>query len=266
MKRVLIKQDENLLNEMVSDLRGFRPALTALKNAYSELQMGPFNKEAFSDIVKNGFSNVYAKYTTNLESELDKTGVKNPILRKTVLSASEPVFDKFRKAYSDLMDYSPVPSRFNTRPMLQLSQISFNSEVFEVSAEDQEVILEQHCRVYLESEAEKAFHSTLTNLRDALNAYLKDFEDYELDGKANGYCGLDTFLRVDGFNASIIAENISYGVTAAGVSKKYNEKRCDAIRQKTERAAETLSKFRSGELDGQIVWTTQLNQTENLIN
>lgn len=265
MKRTLIKENQNLLNEILKDLRGYRPALTNLNDAYDELQMGPLSKEAFRDIVENGLSNIYPKYTANLEAELDKTGVKNPILRKTVLAASEPVFDKFRKAFEDLVNYAPRPSEFNPRPMLALESISYNGEFFEVAAEDQEIILENHCRVYLENEAENAFHNTLSNLQDALNAYLKEFERYELAGKTNGFCGLETFLKLDGSNVTIKPESINYGVSVSDRAKKRIAQKLSDDKQRTEAAAEALRKFHEGDLPGQIIWN-QLNQTENLVN
>ncbi len=263
--RILIKEDRNLLNEIVNDLRGYKPTLTALYNGYNGLQLGSFNNEIFKKITKQGLSHLYTKYQANLEAECDKTGVINPILRKTVMSASEPEFEKFRKVYSDLMDYSPTPSRFNPRPMLELENISFNGENFEVSAVDQEIILERNCRIYLQTEAEKSFHSNLSNLQDAFNNYLKDFEKYELAGKVNGFIGFETFFKIDGFKAKIKPESINHAVTVSQKVKKHTADKMTAIRKQTEAKAEVLSKFKAGELPGQLRWN-QLNQTDNIVN
>ena len=263
-KRILIREDKGLLTEIVQDLHRFKPTLTALTTAFSELCMGPFTNEIFKDLVDNGSANITANYKANLETELDKTGVVNPILRKTVLSASEPTFSKFKTAYTDLIAFTP-PNNTIQRATLTLQYISFIDERFVVTEADQETLLESHCRVYLETDKEKAFHAKLSTLKDAFNAYLKDFQEYELEQKVHGFHGLQTFFNFDNMEVSINPESINYGVTVSEMAKKKHAELVERMQQKKDAEIENQRKFNAGELPEQVAWR-EWNDRINLVN
>lgn len=262
-KRILIKEDRGLLNDIVQDLHRFKPTLSALTGAFEDLYMGvDFSDKIFKDLISNGLSNISISYKANLEKELDKTGVLNPILRKTVLSASEPVFNKFETAYTNLVNYTQ-PNNTISRITLTLENISFTDGKFVVTEAEQEILLENHCRVYLETEKEKAFYATITTLKDAFNGYFKAFQEYELDHKVQGFYGIETFLEFNEMDVSIKPESINYGVTISEKEKMKHTERMQIAQQKRDTEAENQRKFKAGELPGQILWK-KLN--EDLIN
>lgn len=151
MERLLINQDDQRFKEIVRDFNMFKPLLDNLKSAYEALNIGSFNNEVFSDIRENGSVNIKERFETELNNQLDVSGVKFPALRKELFEGSLPLLHSFVKACDE------VPSFINRNPhaTYELSYVGYqNGEFTPYTDESKELILENYCRLYTETEQE----------------------------------------------------------------------------------------------------------------
>lgn len=168
-EREMIFQDNGLLKDILKDLNNYYPLLRKVQNTYEALSLGSLTPQIFGEI-KTGTDGIAARYRGELTHQLDAAGVKHPNLRKSALRGTEIPLQEFSQAVDELQRFRP-PQRAASNIPLPLKSISYESGEFIVNGADREVILENHCRIYLETIGEKELFSALASLEKSYNEF-----------------------------------------------------------------------------------------------
>ncbi|SFG23936.1 hypothetical protein SAMN04488033_1454 [Salegentibacter agarivorans] len=170
-KRTLLKEDLTIWKQMTKDLVKLRPSLQKMKNAYLDLELGEFSNEIFHDATSNRTAVIRKKYITGIEKELSATGIKSSVVIQPVLNNAENQFNEFLKSIEAVKNFEFPRGYDKHLPKLKLKHITYyDYDAFEIAQEDQEEILEEHCRLYLEGDQEHETHRKVKN-------FLEVFED-----------------------------------------------------------------------------------------
>lgn len=164
-KRILLFEDKPLMNEICGDLNQYLPFLNRVKKNYDNLEMGAFSNEIFKEIVLKGIVGIEDNFTKYLENQMEKMDVTNSVLKQNLLNGCKPLFQRFVDSVNELKKFKP--DTYSRVTGLKLKFISFKNEVFYLSENDKEEILENNCRVYLENEKELELHKDLTKFIEA---------------------------------------------------------------------------------------------------
>jgi hypothetical protein len=210
-KRTLIHEDRSMLSTIVADLKIFIPAMSELKKAYEKLEVGKFTSDVYKQLVSD--SAIIDKTREYFFKELDHTlknaGLLKEGLRKVHIDQANLEFANFKNALTKLKSVNPDPHSFRTRGTLSIQDTSFIDDRFQVSAMDQESIMDKHCRIYLENEHEVTIHSLLKNIRDSINEFngflddlakgheLNGLDDFNYQGRMTDLITLQQFLIDD---------------------------------------------------------------------
>lgn len=168
--RILISQNNSLLNEICSDLRHFKPLLENLKTIYESLEIGPFSDQVYKEIVYSGTVGISERFRSSIESDIKSTGVLKSIIKDNIRSGSETLLNQFVIYVNELKIFRP--DTYSREKRLNLKYISFNDKGFLITSEDREKILEDECRIYVETDAEHELH-------EALIKFLNAFDDFD---------------------------------------------------------------------------------------
>lgn len=255
-KRILLNEDKDLLGQLVGDLSYFKPLLEVVKEKYILLEIGNFDSAAFES-VRNNLSAVEKKFRSDIEKEIERTGIKRSFSQQAFRDQNEPLWQDLKEALKALIVAKPqVPysSGFGRTQTLSLPFVSYSVErQFHISDENKEQLLEQYCRTYVETENEKIVY-------DALNEFGVSFK--KLEGSLSKAGVLNEFqetikqirqelLTVSGDGYSPKAGAVSW-VSAIERSKAYHQKRADEAREAAEKKRiahdELMAKFDSGEI------------------
>ena len=169
-ERILISQDNSLLNDICSDLKPFKPLLENLKTIYESLEIGSFTSEIYKEIVYSGTGGISERFNTSIESEIKKMGVSKSIIKDNIASGAETLLNQFTTYVNELKRFRP--DTYSREKKLNLKYISFNDKAFVITPEDKENILEFECRIYIETDAEH-------KLYEAINIFLEAFNDFD---------------------------------------------------------------------------------------
>lgn len=169
-ERILIAQDNKLLNDICSDLKDFKPKLEELKTRYELLEIGPFTAKVYGEIVYSGTAGIAKTFRASIESDIEKMGVSKTIIKDNIVAGSEALLDQFLTYVKELKSFKPVT--YSRQKQLTLKYISFNEKGFVISVDNKHDILESECRIYLETEEEHLVYEDLTN-------FIKAFEVVE---------------------------------------------------------------------------------------
>ncbi len=220
MKRVLLKEDKNLLIEICGDLNQYLPLLNKVKKNYDNLEMGAFSNEIFKEIVLKGIVGIEDNFTKYLENQIKKMDVTNSVLIQNLLNGCKPLFQKLADSVNELKKFKP--ETYSRHTGLKLKYISFNDEVFCLSINDKEEILEDNCRIYLENEEEKELYDNLTALTEAYDKVTENLNNLNYGSNFNAGKGLaaiaNSFLELNDNKYSIIPGSIKFATN-------YNENR-----------------------------------------
>lgn len=174
MDRKLIYQNNPLLADICGDLIKLKPSLNKLKQAYEALELKEeFNDIIYKELVSKGSSRIAEKYKTELNRQLDKSGITNKNLRMVALSGTEEPLKALGDAITTLKEFKLVPS-YASNPrhqVLSVTQITFINDAFIITDEDKESIAEMYCRVYLETDEDHKTYNILLDLQKALAAF-----------------------------------------------------------------------------------------------
>lgn len=262
MKRRLVFEDQELLSEILRDLRFFKPSLEKLKTAYESLEIGQFTDEILDELVLEGTGKIFERHTKSLNDQLDKTGVVNTKLREFVLQGTDGPKAALREALTELRSIKPEPPTSITASartkVLPLELISFDGERFFISDSDKDWLTEAYCRDYLESEATQDLYARLEIMRDALNDFRRILSTLDLRYDSRFVTsGLDKFLCVKDDNVSIIPKSVNGNIKGAAALKAYHQARAekDAIKAAQDRQAwaETNARFDELEKKGKVI-------------
>lgn len=169
-ERILIAQDNSLLNEICSDLRHFKPLLEGLKTIYESLEIGDFTPQVYGEIVYSGTGEISKRYRASIESDIKKMGVSKSIIKENITSGAETLLNQFVMYVNELKRFRP--DTFSRQKHLNLKCISFNEKGFVITSDDKEDILESQCRIYIETDAEH-------ELYDALLKFIESFDQFD---------------------------------------------------------------------------------------
>jgi hypothetical protein len=171
-ERILISQDNSLLNDICSDLRHFKPLLENLKTIYESLEIGPFTSQIYGEIVYSGTAGISARFKASVESDIEKMGVSKSIIKDNITSGAETLLNQFVIYANELKRFRP--DTFGREKKLNLKCISFNENGFVITSEDKEDILESLCRIYIETDAEHELYEALLKFLEAFNDFDKN--------------------------------------------------------------------------------------------
>lgn len=174
-QRILIAQDNSLLNEICSDLRHFKPLLENLKTIYESLEIGPFTPQIYGEIVYSGTGEISKRFRGSIESDIEKMGITKSIIKDNVKEGSETLLNQFTTYVSELKRFKP--QTFTREKRLNLKYISFNDKGFVITSEDKEDILEGECRIYIETDKEHELYEALLKFIEAFDDFDKNIVD-----------------------------------------------------------------------------------------
>lgn len=179
MERQLIKQDDNLLSQIIGDLKQFKPLLENTKATYEKLELGQFDNDILKEIAAGNINAIDKKFFEKCENDFSKLNISNSIIKENLMTGSNEVFNNFFTASYDLRKFRP--QTYNRSIGLLLSQISFKNDTFICSEEDKEDILENSCRIYLENDKEADLFKNLNDLKEAHAKVLMSLENMQFD-------------------------------------------------------------------------------------
>ena len=110
------------------------------------------------------------------------------IIRQNAIAGSEKLTERFKNAVADAKRFQPEIYSAN-RPKLPLKFISFEDGHFVISREDKEMILENYCRLYLETPEEIMLYEASKKLSEAFNEYLDFFNSTGIPSINKHYAG-----------------------------------------------------------------------------
>lgn len=213
MKRVLLHENRDLSIEISSDLKQYLPALNQVQSTYENLQLGGFSDEILKEIVSYGTKSIEQRFNESLNSQVEKVGIYNQVLKENLLKGSGDLFFEFSEKVRELKRFKP--ETFSRKNYLKLNVISFQNGTFYLSDENKEQILENECRIYLENEKEMELFDNLKNFIEAydkVNENLKNLEVRFSFEKGKGITAIvNTFLKSDENNEySIVPSSLSF--------------------------------------------------------
>jgi hypothetical protein len=173
-ERILIGQNNELLELIKGDIRQFDPAFNKLTYAFAELGCGGMTAEVFNDI-KSGQERKYVQqYKEALEKELNDTKVINHKLRTNLLQGTDVAAVDFLKAVNEIRSFKAKKRGYGRTEdqVLSLDFISVENGHLVITKQDEEAILETYCRHYLTTDEEKAVYTSV-------NVICNGFEELE---------------------------------------------------------------------------------------
>lgn len=185
--RILIEEDFNKFKEIANDLKQFMPVLNEIKESFEGLEIGAFTNEVLKESFLLGPKKYIEIYIENLNNQLDKWGAIS-VIRQNAIAGSEKLTERFQKAVDNAKRFYPEIYSAN-RPKLPLKFISFEDGRFVISREDKEMILENYCRIYLETPEEIMLYETSKKLSEAFNEYLEIFNSTGIPSINKHYSG-----------------------------------------------------------------------------
>jgi hypothetical protein len=173
-ERVLIHQDDTLLNNFISRAERLFPEIKKLQSAYEDLEMpGVFDDQIYKRLISEPWE-LEKAYKNHLQEILDAAGVHNTLIRANLLNGTESALNSLKSALTELVQKSkgclPSESDFPLNAILIL-----NGEPM-LTEESRELILESQCRIYLNNDVEKMVYDRLQALKDAYNELLESFD------------------------------------------------------------------------------------------
>ena len=169
--RILLSQNDSLLNDICSDFKHFKPLLENLKTIYESLEIGAFTSQIYGEIVYSGTAEISKRFKASIESDIKKMGITKSIIKDNVKEGSETLLNQFITYVNELKKFRP--NTYSREKQLSLKHISFNEKDFVITPEDKENILESQCRIYLETDDEHTIYEDLTKFIAAFEAVEK---------------------------------------------------------------------------------------------
>ena len=185
--RILIEEDFDKFKEIANDLKQFMPVLNEIKESFEGLEIGAFTNEVLKESFLLGPKKYIDIYIENLNNQLDKWGAIS-VIRQNAIAGSEKLTERFQKAVDNAKRFYPEIYSAN-RPKLPLKFISFEDGRFVISREDKEMILENYCRIYLETPEEIMLYETSKKLSEVFNEYLEIFNSTGIPSINKHYAG-----------------------------------------------------------------------------
>ena len=225
MKRVLIYESRNLLGDIITDLSQFKPLLENVKTTYEKLELGNFTNETLKEITESNINAIDRKYFEKCESDFSKLNISNTIIKENLMRGSNELFNMFLIASNNLRKFRPTT--YSRKKVLRPHQISFENDMFFVSNENKEQILESDCRIYLETEKEFELYNNLKNFIEAYNTVSENLNELQFNFHYSQGKGLtaiqNVFLKSNNENSFEVAPaSISFAINQNENTLKFN--------------------------------------------
>lgn len=175
-ERILIKEDRELLKKICRDIPEYVPLLNKVKECYEKLELGDFSQEIYEEIINFGENKSLKKFHSFMINQFDKANITSTIIRASMMSDTLIVRESFKNSVQELKSFKPfnIEKRIGERyDYLKLNQITYENGRFFISDENEENILEQSCRKYLESDRDHMFF-------ELINKYADSYKDLKL--------------------------------------------------------------------------------------
>lgn len=179
----LIHQDNKGVNNIHKDLKKIKPLLVNMLTGYKSLEMGDFSDKVFQEIKKGGLRNMEQKYLRNMESQIKKAGITSSLIKANLIKGSNEIFQKFKDDVQNVISFRDYHRGFNDNtPFLKLEMIDYVGGSFMITEEKEAEFIENHCKVYLETDQENKIY-------DAANKFMDGFNELKAELEAVGYRG-----------------------------------------------------------------------------
>jgi hypothetical protein len=173
-KRTLIEENESLLPVLSRDLKSYKPLLEKVRVTFEKLDLESFTDANLKEVVITGTRNIEVEFESKMKAQLKKAGVTSTVIQENMMNGSRGIFQAFKDAVGSLKNYIPKRMWNEINYILPLDKITYENELFFISGEDQENILEDKGRIYLDTESEH-------RLYEKLNQFIKSFEALRAD-------------------------------------------------------------------------------------
>ncbi len=224
MKKQLIYQNDNLLSEIITDLSQYKPLLNAVKTTYEKLQIGNFSNDTLQEITQRNIDGIDKIYFQKQEDDFSKMGVSNEIIKQNVLNGANDLFNEFLIATNNLKKFKPTT--YSRHHVLRPNQISFEDNVFYISDENKEHILESCCREYLQSEKDFELYNNLNALIEAYDKVSDNLKDLNFMFSPQREKGLaavqNVFLKFTENSFEVVPGSIASAVNQSENRLKFN--------------------------------------------
>jgi|GEM_PF-4149949 len=179
----LIHQDNKGVESIHKDLKKIMPLLVNMLTGYETLEMGSFSAKVFQDIKNGGLRNMEQKYLRNMESQIKKAGITSSLIKGNLIKGSNEIFQKFKSDVQNVVSFRDYYRGFNDNtPFLKLDMIDYIGGSFMITEETEAKFIEEHCKVYLETEQENKIY-------DAANKFMDGFNELKAELELVGYRG-----------------------------------------------------------------------------
>ncbi|MBF2709953.1 hypothetical protein [Flavobacterium soyangense] len=219
-ERILISQDNSLLDSICSDLRHFKPLLENLKTIYESLEIGPFTPQIYGEIVYSGTGEISKRFRASIEADIKKMGVSKSIIKDNITSGAETLLNQFVVYVNELKRFRP--DTFSREQKLNLKCISLNEKGFVITSDDKEDILESQCRIYIETDEEHELYNALLKFIEAFDNFDKNI--VELGITTNPYANklgsvAEMFLIPENGKYKVKPESIRWAINRKNLLK-----------------------------------------------
>ncbi|WP_300441356.1 hypothetical protein [Christiangramia sp.] len=162
---------------MKKDLQDMQPLLEGLKTSYENLELSKFDNAIYSEIIKEGTRKIEQRFKKTIESQIKKAGITSKIIQANMLKGNHEILQEFKLSLDNLEKFKPIRSSIDHSPVLPLGLITYEDHFFIISEDDEEKILENYDRIYLETEDEFKVYEDLHNLIQAHKRVTETFTE-----------------------------------------------------------------------------------------
>ncbi|MBC7745676.1 MAG: hypothetical protein H7096_11285 [Flavobacterium sp.] len=195
--RELINEDLRLLDNLKSDMTYWSNPLQNVKECYEALDLGDLTTEVFNALKSSGgYDKIREIFIKDLNSQLDKSGIKNTALRDTAMQGASEPLTNLLNAIEGLKNVIVRPYNKMGEPTLSLDQISFIGGKFIIGEEEKEKFAEIHCRTYLSNPKHVSLVNDLNALVALLNKIGTEYQDLVFDPRETSKTPQQAFQRL----------------------------------------------------------------------
>jgi hypothetical protein len=229
--RILIKEDNNLFKKIAVQLKHFIPFLNELKSSFESLEIGNLKNEDYKKIILLGHTYHIDLLKEIINKRLVSLKITDLETKEKALNQYEKQIERFKKSIDSLRAFY---SDFNTKdtPKLPLQFISHQNQLFLISKQDKEMILNTYCRVYFDKEEEIKLFNKANVLKENINEYLEILDSAGFN-VFNKFLSLGHILQVN--------DNDRIEVNPDGIKEFFRWKRVheQSLLQKKKKAIES---------------------------
>ena len=184
----LIYEDSKGAESLHKDLKRLEPLLKEMYRNYENLELGHFEKDVFDRIKTKGAQILKSEYFGSIDKQLKKMGITSSVIKQNLRNGSADVFDKFASSVSAVKSFNDYHRSFNDNtPYLKLDMIDFKAGWFRITEETENNFIEEHCKVYLETEQEQKIYDAANKFMDGFKDLMSELDQVKFQG--NGLRG-----------------------------------------------------------------------------